>query len=174
MNICSPPVVLDTYVPVSNVFLSAVIGAFALLNELVLDATAYLTPVVLNSVMEYDGRFVVSVGTPTVIVVLATNPIVLNTRNTVGGAFTAVANCIRVNDPNCIELSATTDGVPFAVVALFPFPDLSLQAVTDDVPVIVDESAASNHSCNPGIDWGENPHVVLDDDTIDVAIALLI
>jgi hypothetical protein len=71
-----------------------------------------------------------------------------------------------------LPLAATTVGVPVAVVALFPFPDLSLQAVTGDVPVIVDESAASNHKASPGLDWGENPHVFLDDDTIDVAILI--
>jgi hypothetical protein len=43
-----------------------------------------------------------------------------------------------------------------AFVKLYPFPDLSLQAVTDDVPVIVDESAASSHSCKPAIDVGVN------------------
>ena len=46
-------------------------------------------------------------------------------------------------------------GDPVAV-ALFPFPDLSAHAVTVEVPVIVDESAASNHSCNPVKDFGVN------------------
>jgi hypothetical protein len=64
------------------------------------------------------------------------------------------------------------DGVPAYPDVVPPFPLLSFHCDTV-VPVttILLRSAASNHKANPGIDWGENPHVVLDDDTIDVAIA---
>jgi len=40
------------------------------------------------------------------------------------------------------------------VIVLFPFPDLSLHALTVVVPVIVDASAASNHNAHPGISVG--------------------
>ena len=33
-------------------------------------------------------------------------------------------------------------------------------------------SAASNHSCKPGMDCGENPHTDFCDEVIDVAITL--
>jgi hypothetical protein len=45
--------------------------------------------------------------------------------------------------------------VPDAV-PLFPNPDLSLHAVTGDVPVIVDESPPSSHRIAPGILRGVN------------------
>jgi hypothetical protein len=41
-------------------------------------------------------------------------------------------------------------------IPLFPFPDLSAHAVTVEVPVIVDESAASSHNCKPVKDFGVN------------------
>jgi hypothetical protein len=41
--------------------------------------------------------------------------------------------------------------VPPVIVILFPLPDLSLHAVTEVVPVIVDASAASSHRTHPGI-----------------------
>jgi len=41
--------------------------------------------------------------------------------------------------------------VPPVIVILFPVPDLSLHAVTEVVPVIVDASAASSHRTHPGI-----------------------
>ena len=48
-----------------------------------------------------------------------------------------------------------------------PDPPLFLQAVTLDVPVMLVESAASNHNANPGMDCGENPHT----DFCDAAVA---
>ena len=52
-------------------------------------------------------------------------------------------------------------GLPVAV-ALFPFPLLSFHAVTVEVPVIEDVSAASSHKERPGILWGVNGHRDLD------------
>ena len=49
--------------------------------------------------------------------------------------------------------------VPVAA-AFSPFPDLSFQAVTGEVPVIVDESAASNHKEHPGISTGRKGRFV--------------
>jgi hypothetical protein len=48
-----------------------------------------------------------------------------------------------------------------------PVPLLSLHAVTGDVPVMDVVSAASNQSCKPGMDCGENPHT----DFCDAAVA---
>jgi hypothetical protein len=58
-------------------------------------------------------------------------------------------------------------------LALLPFPDLSLQAVTGDVPVIVVVSAPSNHKAKPGMDWGENDQVFARDAATDVTSAIV-
>jgi hypothetical protein len=61
--------------------------------------------------------------------------------------------------------------VPELGTALYPVPDLSLHALTDDdVPVIDDVSAPSNHNAKPGMDCGENPHTDFRDEVIDAAI----
>jgi hypothetical protein len=66
------------------------------------------------------------------------------------------------NRINWVVPDTINAGVPFAVVALFAFPLLSAHAVTVEVPVIEEESAASSHKERPGIDWGENGHKFLD------------
>jgi len=89
----------------------------------------------------------------------------------------------RLNENAFEQYWFTPNVTPFPVdvgpptaVKFAPFPDLSFHEVrAGTVPnVILVVSPPSNHKANPGIDWGENPHVFLDDDTIDVAIALLI
>jgi hypothetical protein len=65
-------------------------------------------------------------------------------------------------------------GFPVAAVALYPFPDLSFQVVTD-VPdrTKLEVSAASNHNDKPGILCGENGHVFIFETTEFIDIVSL-
>ena len=77
--------------------------------------------------------------------------------------------------PNATPPVETYWGEGLEPVALHPFPLLSFQVVTDAPErTIVLLSPPSNHNCNPGIDWGENPHTDFPDAAMDVAMAVLL
>ena len=90
------------------------------------------------------------------------------------GVLKKLAFELRAGAPRPLRAFDVYVGVPVAV-ACKPFPDLSFQVVTV-VPekTILLLSAPSNHSCKPGIDWGENPHVFLSDAAADVTSAIFL